>query len=326
MHWLIIIFTFLFFFISSITFLRYLKLKRNKVKKRINEIQLKQWHESEETGPAFKLKDDKTKVSNFLWKNLSKLKMVRVLDERLQNEIKKANILVKSNELIMFMLLSSMLGGLTGVLISGGSLNRGLWLGLLTWTVPLIWLKKKKNKRKAKIVEQLPELISMTANSIKAGYSLIQSLELLSREMPAPMSEEIQKMLQEMRLGVTTEKALMNLNQRIESKDLDLIVTSMLIQRQVGGNLAEILDKIGDTIRERIKVEGEMKALTAQGRMSMLIFMILPLGLGAFLLMTNPDYIMTMFKDPLGWLMIAAAILGQIIGAVIIKKIIHIEV
>jgi len=325
MQWLILWFVFLFNFVFIFWLSRYLEMRRHRIRKRVGEIEKKEWQEEEFSLPKDK-SASKFGVVSLLWKLLSRIKWIQKLEERMQSELKKANVLMKSSELIMLIFLSSFLGSGLGIIVSNGHVTTGIWLGLLTWVFPLMWLKAKKTKRKASLEAQLPEMINMTANSLKAGYSLIQAFELLSREMPAPLSEEIQRLLQEMRLGVNTEQALIHFNQRADSKDLDLIVTAMLIQRQVGGNLAEILDTIGETIRERIRIQGEIKSLTAQGRMSMAIFMLLPIGLGAFLMMTNPEYIMVLFTEPLGWAMLGMAVLGQIIGAVLIRKIIQIEV
>ncbi|OEF99512.1 hypothetical protein BHF71_08825 [Vulcanibacillus modesticaldus] len=326
MDWLIILSLFLFNFTIMFWFIRYLDLRRSRIKKRVVAIEKKEWHETAEFDNKVDKEGPKSKLSSFLWKIVSRFKLVKYLDESLQNELKKANVLMKSNELVLVIFFFAIIGGVLGIIIADGSIRRGVWLSLFTWMLPLIWLNSKKKKRKVMLEAQLPEMITMTANSLKAGYSLLQSFELLSREMAKPLSEEIQRMLQEMRLGVTTELALKNFNQRIDSKDLDLIITAILIQRQVGGNLAEVLDTIGNTIRERIRIQGEIKSLTAQGRMSMLIFMILPFGLGAFLMVSNPDYMMTLFTNPLGIGMVVIAILGQILGAVMIRRIIDIEV
>jgi len=315
MLWSIIITVFLFHFLLSIWLFRYLDMRRQRIKKRIEQIEKKEWNESEKPKHAFSF-----------WDVFRHIKFIKLLDERLQNELKNANILMKSREMVAMLLLFGALGGVIGMLLSEGSIVRGAALAFFTWMLPLIWMRTRKNRRKSKLEAQLPEMINMTANSLKAGYSLLQAFELLSREMPPPLSEEIQRLLQEMRLGVTTEQALQHFNQRIQSKDLDLIVTAMLIQRQVGGNMAEILDTIGNTIRERIRIQGEIKSLTAQGRMSMMIFMILPIGLAAFLSFFNPEYMMVFIANPIGWLMLAIAVFGQIIGAMIIKKIIQIEV
>lgn len=326
MSWLILFLIFISSFSFAIFLFRYFNLRRDKVKKRVTEIEQKDWHVNEEKTIKSKEIKYESKITAALWKIFDNFKIFRAAEERLQNELKKANILMKSKELVILILLSAIMGSVFGIAISGGSIKRGIWVGLFTWMIPLLWVSAKKNKRKAKLEAQLPDMINMTANSLKAGYSLIQSFELLSREMPAPLSEEIQRMLQETRLGISTEQALSNFNERIESPDLDLIITAMLIQRQVGGNLAEILDTIGETIRERIRIQGEIKTLTAQGKMSMYIFMILPVALAGFLFLTNPDYMMPLISEPIGWIMLLIAVIGQIIGVLLIRKIIRIEV
>lgn len=322
MKWLILLLAFVFGFIWMLWFTRSMEMRRMRIRKRIQEIEAKEWQEEDKT---YNQKNKKTLV-NFIWRMLSKIPAIRRMEEKLQMELKKANILMKSSEFIVLIFLSAFFGSIFGYLIAEGSIERGVWLGAITWIIPLAWLKSQVNKRKTKLEKQLPEMINMTANSLKAGYSLIQSLELLSREMASPLSDEIQRMLQEMRFGASTEQALINFNERIDSKDLDLIITAMLIQRQVGGNLAEILQTIGSTIRERIRIQGEIKSLTAQGRMSMWIFMLLPIGLGLFLFMSNPNYMNTLFTSPIGIGMLVMAVIGQFIGYILIKKIINIEV
>lgn len=326
MIWLILFSIFIFSFLLTIFIFRNLELRRDKIKRRIAEIEHKEWQTPDEGVNRNKHKKAESKVVMLLGNLFGNFKIFRAIEESLQNELKKANILMKPNELLILIVISGTMGSLIGIIIAGRSVERGLWVGLLTWMLPLFWLRVKRNKRKEKLEAQLPGMINMTANSLKAGYSLIQSFELLSREMAAPLSEEIQRMLQEMRFGISTELALNNFNERIESPDLDLIITAMLIQRQVGGNLAVILDTIGETIRERIRIQGELKALTAQGKMSMVIFMVLPIGLAAFLFMTNPEYMMPLLTDPLGWFLLTIAIFGQLIGVVLIRRIIRIEV
>ncbi len=324
MIWGVVTAVFLSQFMLTLWIASYLQKRRKRIKTRINEIERKEWQETEKTVGKNNKANVRFLLTSYLWNLFSHIKWLKQLDERLQNELKNANILMKSKELIVMMFFSGLLGGFLGVILIGGS--KGAWLAMVTWLLPMSWVNVKKNKRKNKLEAQLPEMINMTANSLKAGYSLLQAFELLSREMATPLSEEIQRLLQEIRLGVTTERALIHFNQRIDSKDLDLIITSMLIQRQIGGNLAEILDKIGDTIRERIKIQGEIRSLTAQGKMSMIIFMILPIGLAIFLTLFNTEYMMTLIINPIGWLMITVAVVGQIIGAIFIKKITQIEV
>jgi len=324
MKWIVLLAFFLF---SSVFFFwigKYSDLRRSRISKRVHEIEKKEWQVTEETS---KKKSEKTFfLFSLLEKMFRNIKWLHSLEHKMQIELKRANLLMKPSEFMTLILSFSFLGAVLGTIIAGGHMERGIWIGGITWILPLMWLKGKIKKRKKLLEDQLPEMVNMTSNSLKAGYSLIQSLELLSQEMAPPLSEEIQRMLQEMRLGIPTEEALVHFNQRIDSQDLDLVISAMLIQRQVGGNLSEILDTIGDTIRERIRIKGEIKSLTAQGKMSMYIFMLLPIGLGAFLGLTNPEYIQPLFTEPMGWLMLAVAVIGQGIGAMLIKKITNIEV
>ncbi|MFV9510506.1 type II secretion system F family protein [Tepidibacillus sp. LV47] len=326
MIWVVLLTFFLFSFVFFLWLIQYLDFRRNRIRKRVLEIEKKEWQLTEETIPKKKEKEKHSFLFLFVERVFLKMKWLRMFDAKLQTELKRANLLMKSSEFMVFIFLFIALGAIVGTVIAGWHIERGIWLGGVTWIIPTIWLKRVIKKRKRLLESQLPEMVNMTSNSLKAGYSLIQALELLSQEMAPPLSEEIQRMLQEMRLGVPTEEALIHFNQRVNSQDLDLIVTAMLIQRQVGGNLSEILDTIGETIRERIRIQGEIKSLTAQGRMSMIIFMVLPVGLGIFLGLSNPEYIKPLFVNPLGWAMLIIAVLGQIIGAWMIQKITRIEV
>jgi tight adherence protein B len=181
-------------------------------------------------------------------------------------------------------------------------------------------------KRTEKFDEQLVDGLSLIANGLKAGYSLTQALNSLANEMGAPISQEFGLVLKENRMGVPIEQALANLAQRIKSEDLDLFVTAVLTMKQVGGNLAEIFDRITDTIRERNKLYGKINALTAQGRMQGIVVGLLPLFLGFVLYKIQPDMMRPLFTDPIGWCAIGLLIVFEVIGAVLIKKIVTIDV
>ncbi len=148
---------------------------------------------------------------------------------------------------------------------------------------------------------------------------------MVSREMAPPIGVEFARVLKEMNLGVTTEEALANLGERVVSDDLDLVITAVLIQRQVGGNLAEVLDSIAGTIRERIRLKGEVRTLTAQGRVSGLIIGVLPFALAGFIYVINPKYMMTLFTHPLGIAMVGYALVSMAVGMMMVWKIVNIE-
>jgi tight adherence protein B len=169
-------------------------------------------------------------------------------------------------------------------------------------------------------------------NGLRAGYSTLQAMESISKELPPPISDEFRRVVQEIQLGVTTEKALENLLRRIPSDDLDLVITAMNVQREVGGNLAEILETISHTIRERVKLKGEIRVLTAQMRISGIFLSLLPIGLMLALYMINREYIMTLFAPennapfPCGYTALGAALLLIVSGYLIMQSIAKIDV
>jgi tight adherence protein B len=192
--------------------------------------------------------------------------------------------------------------------------------------LPRFYVTYKTGKRLGTFEQQLPDILGLWVNSLRSGYSVLQALEAISREAPDPSASEIKRVVQEVQLGISMEDALAHLLTRMPSDDLDLIITAVNIQREVGGNLAEILEVIGHTIRERIKLKGEIRVLTSQGRITGYLISGLPIVLALLLMLINPDYMGKMFADRLcGWPMIGIG-LGMIgIGTAIIQKIVDIE-
>jgi len=174
--------------------------------------------------------------------------------------------------------------------------------------------------------KQLPDTITLLSNSLRAGSSFLQSIELVSREGGPPMSEEMGRVVREVNLGLGMEEALHNLVRRIKSDDLDLMVTAIGIQQQVGGNLAEILDTIAFTIRERVRIKGEINTLTAQGRVSGYLVAFLPIGLGAALNAINPAFMEPLFTQTIGRILIGVGAVMMTIGFLAIRKITDIKV
>ncbi len=191
---------------------------------------------------------------------------------------------------------------------------------------PRIYLTIRKNGRLKDFNDQLGDALNLMVNSLRAGYSTMQALEVISNEMPAPISEEFRRVVLELQLGVPFDAAMENLLRRMPSADMDLIVTAMSVQREVGGNLAEVLDAISFTIRERVRIKGEIKTLTAQGRITGIVITLLPIGLGILLYMINPGFIGLLFEDACGWLMLGLAVILIVIGYVMVNKIVSIEV
>ncbi len=202
----------------------------------------------------------------------------------------------------------------------------GLIFGLASMYLPKWYVKGRERKRVTAFNSQLGDTVGIMANSLRSGYSLLQAMELVARETPAPMGEEFGRVVREVGLGLSPEKALENLVRRIASDDLDLMVTAIKVQHEVGGNLSRILDTIGNTIRERVRIKGEIKVLTAQQSLAGYIIAGLPLALTGILLLLNPSYIMKLFAP--GWfiLMPICGGLGILLGFVAIRKIVAIEV
>lgn len=257
-----------------------------------------------------------------LFSRIDRLKGVR---EYFDKELMKSGILLRGEEFIVVIIISGVLAASLGVLILQSILGAlvGVMIGLYT---PVMILRIKINKRKKLFNEQLGEVLTTMSNALRSGHSLMKAFEVVSFDSPEPAGREFSYTVKEMQLGISTEEALKNMSNRIDSDDLELMITAILIQRQVGGNLAEVLDSIADTIRDRLRIQGEIKTLTAQGKLSGIIISFIPIALGLFFYVVNPEYVMELFIEPIGIAMIIMAISGQIIGAFFIKKIVDIEV
>jgi tight adherence protein B len=215
----------------------------------------------------------------------------------------------------------------TFVILAPGNVVMTIVLGGVGLFLPRMYVNYKQGKRLRTFEEQLPDTLGLWVNSLRSGYSVMQALEAISREAPNPSAQELRRVVQEVQLGIPMEESLAHLLGRMPSDDLDLVITAVNIQREVGGNLAEILEIIGHTIRERIKLKGEIRVLTSQGRVTGYLISGLPILLAIFLGIINPDYVGKLFANRLcGWPMIAIG-LGMIgLGTALIQKIVDIEI
>src|SRR5205823_10561873 len=180
--------------------------------------------------------------------------------------------------------------------------------------------------RLATVNKHLPAPIPLHSNSLRAGSSFLQSIELVSRETPGPMGEEMCRVVREVNLGLGMDEALANMVRRIKSDDLDLMVTAIGVQQQVGGNLAEILDTIAFTIRERVRIKGDINTLTAQGRYSGYLVAFLPIGIMITLNFINPEFMQPLFTQLIGQILLGVGAVMMIIGFIAIQKITNIKV
>lgn len=244
---------------------------------------------------------------------------------KLDRELMQSDIPLLGGEFLVLQEFVALLFFLMGVLFTR-SLGLSLLFLLLGGFLPRLYLAKAKKKKRKQFDNQLADSLLILANSLRAGFSLLQAMEMVSQEMPNPISGEFKITLREMTYGTSTEIALTNLAERVGSDDLDLLVTAVLIQRQVGGNLAEVLINIHATIADRIRIQQEIKTLTAQGRMSGYIIGALPFGIAGILSIINPSYLQLLFTTSLGLALLSAGLISQFIGFLIIRKIIAVKV
>lgn len=189
-----------------------------------------------------------------------------------------------------------------------------------------MYLRYRQSRRRRAFERQLGETIILLSNALKAGYSFAQAMSTVSRSAGPPIGDEFNRATREIALGIGVDDALNHMVARNKSEDFDLMVTAVQIQRVVGGNLAEILDTIAYTIRERVRIQGEIRTLTAQARFSGIIIFILPIALAIILSIISPDYFSPMFKEPGGWIMMTIGLFSMIVGYGLIQKIVRIEV
>lgn len=199
-------------------------------------------------------------------------------------------------------------------------------MALTLSTLPLVWLLLRRRKRFRDFAKQMPDALELISRALRAGHSLASGFSLVSEEMRAPIAKEFHRVFEEQNLGIALEDALDSMTERIPNLDLRFFATAVILQRQTGGDLAEILDKIGYLVRERFKIWGTVQALTGEGRLSGIVLLALPPALFLAVYRLNPDYVMPLFTDPLGRKMLVGAIIMQLLGAIVIKKIISIKV
>ncbi|MGE5619373.1 MAG: type II secretion system F family protein [Sphingomonadaceae bacterium] len=240
-------------------------------------------------------------------------------------DLARANLKLTVSEYLIITCMLALVTTTIAALVSR-SVPVGCIFGLASLYLPRWYVHSRERKRVAAFNAQLGDTIGILANSLRSGYSLLQAMELVARETPPPMGEEFGRVVREVGLGLTPERALENLVRRINSDDLDLMVTAMKVQHEVGGNLTKVLDSIGTTIRERVRIKGEIKVLTAQQSMAGYIIAGLPLVLAGILLLLNPSYILQLFTP--GWFicMPLGSGLGILLGFIVIRKIVAIEV
>lgn len=281
-----------------------------------------------ETGKDEKVKKQQENYRQglgLLARSIEKTGFFTKYKNNIRMKLTNANILMKAEEYLSICLILFVVSGLLGALLFKNFLMV-IIMAVIGWVTPLFILNRNINKRLKKINSQLGDTIAILSNSLKAGHSFFQAVDSVSRELTGPMADEFAKLQKEISFGINTEIALENMVNRVGSDDLELMVTAVLIQRQVGGNLAEVLDNISDTIRQRIRAKGEIRTLTAQGRMSGWIISLLPFLLAIAISIISPQQMKTLISSPIGIIMILIAFIMEFLGIIFVRKIINIEV
>ena len=251
------------------------------------------------------------------------------LGERISNSLSRADLKFKPGEFVFFTIISSVLVGFVLWYVGGKNIVVLLIGAAVGLYLPNLYVKSQQSKRLIKFDQQLPDMLNLMVNGLRAGYSNMQAMEAVSRELPPPISDEFRRVVQEMQLGVSLDTALDNLTRRIPSRDLELVVTATNVQREVGGNLAEILDTISHTIRERIRIKGEIRVLTSQVMISGRFLALMPVILIIAMYFLNNEYMMRFFNEETKMFGVPALIGGAlmiIIGYFTMTRIASIEV
>lgn len=220
---------------------------------------------------------------------------------------------------------SALLGALLGLLVTRQPLA-GFVLGLLGLLAPLLVLQSRQSARLGRFDAQLPDALMLLTASLRAGHSFSQAMQTVAAELPPPLAAEFAWASGETALGVPLDMALSRMIERVPSPDLDLVVTAILIQLPLGGNLAEVLDAIADTIRERVRLAGEVRTLTAEGKLSAVILILLAPALALVLYLRSPAYFQPLLDSPTGHFLIGGAVLGQIVGGLLIRRMVSLDV
>jgi tight adherence protein B len=248
--------------------------------------------------------------------------------DRIARELARADMKFKVAEYFILIAVSVLVTALVLWFLGNRHPVSALIGAVIGGFAPGQYVKSQQKQRLRKFNDQLPDMLNLMVNGLRAGYSTMQAMEAISRELPPPINDEFRRVVQEMQIGIAMETALENLLRRIPSEDLDFVVTAINVQREVGGNLSEILDNISFTIRERIRIKGEVRVLTSQVRASGSVLSLIPFGLTLILWFLNPDYLLSVTQGgPICTAVIICVVLGLIISSyLIMMKIADIEV
>jgi tight adherence protein B len=262
-------------------------------------------------------------MSEIPWVNRTLINIQAAL--QLKRMLDQADLHITPSRLLMFSFMAGMLGALAASVLTV-FIPIMILAGLICAAIPLVHVWWKRKRRFDAFLYHLPDSLDLISRALSAGHAFSEALHMVSMEMPEPIATEFRKAYEEQNLGLSVKLALENLTQRIPLLDLKMCVTAILIQRETGGNLAEILEKVAYTIRERFRIMGDLKTLTTSSRMSAWLLCALPIFVALAVTVMNPDYMSVLWKDPRGHYLIAAAMTMQITGMLIVRKILKIKI
>ncbi len=249
------------------------------------------------------------------------------LQTRLQDLLEQAGLKWHASRLIHTSMALFLGGVLVGWILIPAELRKlSIFAGLVAATLPTLYVMRKRKSRLKRFEELFPESLEFVARSMRAGHAFSVSLEMIHREFQEPLAGEFRRTFEEHNLGLPLEMALQKLAKRVPSLDVHFFVSAVLLQKRTGGNLAEILDKLAYVIRERFKLRGRIRAISAHGRMTGLALTCIPIGVAVIMFYVNPDYMHFFLFDEVGQIMLGSAVLLQVIGYMIIQQIVKIEV
>ena len=302
--------------------LAFLFIKRNQSENVFHRLRR---HNVSEAANKLKEREPLGKRLYFFIKQTAKPFLSWQASKSLDNKLRQAGIPLYGAEFVIILLIGAAIITAVVYIITMNIMLAPLST-VVVFVIMWLWLSLLIRRRKNSFTEQLGDCLTTVANALRAGYSFQQAMDVVSKEMEPPISTEFERVMTDVAMGVTLESALEQMNRRVGSADFDLVVTAVLIQREVGGNLAQILDTISDTINERIRMKREINALTAQGRLSSWVLICLPIAMAVFCWTFNHDQMMVFVEEEAGHYAVIFAVVMEIIGYFVIQRIVDIEV
>jgi len=295
----------------------------NKRKKQVSSMLRSDEEKAPEVSISNLLMEPTDDSRSFMEKFIDNLDVM----QKLQAHMSQAGLNWTPMKFVFLSIVCAVIGGVLGVRFA--VLGMGITsvvFGLAMATLPFFYVRRTRAKRLGKLEEQFPEALEFLARSMRAGHAFTISLEMLGEELPEPLGQEFRTLFNEQNLGAALEVAMTNLTNRVPLLDMRFFASSVLLQKQTGGNLAEILTRLAEVIRERFRLKGQVKAASAHGRLTATILMIMPIATMFALLVVSPGYLQGMAKDSDGRYLIGFAVVGQILGNYFIRRIINIKV